>query len=165
MNNGTIGGIAGRGANIFDTSKTSFGDNPFLQLLIAQMRSQTPLEPMDNASFMSQMSDFSNMEQQKELNSNLLGLLQFQGALARLNGLTQGAGMIGREVEFANDKGKLQKGIVTAVRVSEAGEVLVRVGKLDVKLSQVVSVRGGQQNSGSDSGKSSKSHKTGDKSN
>ena len=83
METGPISNISGS-ANIFSTRRGDFGGNPFLQLLIAQMRSQTPLEPVDNASFMTQMSQFSSMEQQKELNDNLLNLLQFQGALARL---------------------------------------------------------------------------------
>ena len=57
-------------ANIFATQEAKFGDNPFLQLLIQQMRSQTPLDPVDNGSFMEQMSTFSSMEQQKEMNEN-----------------------------------------------------------------------------------------------
>jgi flagellar basal-body rod modification protein FlgD len=143
MNTSSVGNIPGNGANIFATRPSGYGDNPFLQLLIAQMRSQSPLEPVDNESFMSQMSQLSSMEQQKELNDNLLHLLQFQGALARLNGLTQGAGMIGHEVEYVADaEGTKRSGVVDSVRVTEEGEVRLRIGKDDVPLSAVIAVRG-----------------------
>jgi flagellar basal-body rod modification protein FlgD len=156
MNTGATANISGAGANIFDTSRSRFGDNPFLQLLIAEMRTQTPLEPIDNASFMNQMSQFSSMEQQKELNDNLLNLLHFQGALARLNGLTQGAGMIGHEVEYVVDeKGTTKTGVVDSVRVDESGEVFVTIGKKDVPLQSIIGV-GGSVKSGDDQGSGKK---------
>lgn len=130
-------------ANIFSTQEAKFGDNPFLQLLIQQMRSQTPLDPVDNGSFMEQMSTFSSMEQQREMNENLLQLLQFQGALARLNGLTQGASMIGKEVEYITDgSGKRSKGFVESVSVDEIGDVLVRINGKDHPLAAIVSITG-----------------------
>ena len=145
-------------ANIFATQKAKFGDNPFLQLLIAQMRSQTPLDPVDNGSFMQQMSQFSSMEQQREMNDNLLQLLQFQGALARLNGLSQGASMIGKEVEYiTDDTGKRFKGFVEAVSVNENGEVLVKINGKDHALAAIVSITGKTPPSDS---KDSKDNKT-----
>lgn len=143
------------GANVFDTSEAKFGDNPFLEILMAQMRTQTPLEPVDNSSFMTQMSQLSNMEQQQELNDNMLNLLQFQGALARLNGLTQGASMIGREVEYVIDEsGGTAKGTVESLQINEEGEVVLQIDGKNVALATVVGMRG--EASGSDSNDSSK---------
>ena len=33
------------GNNVLATGESAFGDNPFLSLLITQLRNQTPLEP------------------------------------------------------------------------------------------------------------------------
>ena len=63
-----------------------FGENPFLALLTTQLRNQTPLEPVDNESFMNQMASYSSMEQQQDLNTNMLALLDYQGLLARMQG-------------------------------------------------------------------------------
>ncbi len=140
------------GANIFAAHRTKFGDNPFLQLLITQLRAQSPLDPLDNGSMMTQMSQLSSMEQQRELNDNLLNLLQFQGALARLTGLSQGSTMLGREVEYVvDDKGTKKTGLVTAVSVNESGEVELEIGGKKVPLSAVIGIKGSAK-SGSGSG-------------
>lgn len=149
MDTGSITDVGNDRANIFATNRTSFGDNPFLQLLVAEMQAQTPLDPVDNASFMNQMAQFSSMEQQKELNENMLALLQFQGALARLNGLSQGSALIGREVEYVVDeKGTTKKGIVEGLSVDEDGNVLVRIDGKDNPLSSIVGVSGAKDDAG-----------------
>jgi flagellar basal-body rod modification protein FlgD len=38
--------------------------NTFLQLLIAQLQNQDPLKPQDGAEFVTQLAQFSNLEQQ-----------------------------------------------------------------------------------------------------
>ena len=140
--NGGITGINGNGANIFATRRTQFGDNPFLELLVTQMRTQSPLDPVDNDSFMTQVSQLSSMEQQKELNDSMLALLQFQGAMARLQGLTQGAAMIGREVEYvADEKGSKRIGVAESIRIDDKGSIMVRIGGKDVSLESIVGVR------------------------
>lgn len=50
----------------------------FLSLLTAQLRNQDPLEPVDSTAFVSQLAQFSAVEQQVETNNtltNILGLL------------------------------------------------------------------------------------------
>ncbi len=146
METGGITNTTGNQANVFSTKEAQFGDNPFLQLLVAEMRSQTPLDPVDNASFMNQMAQFSSMEQQKELNENMLALLQFQGALARLNGLSQGSAMIGKEVEYVIDeKGTKRKGTVEGVSVDENGGVNVTIGGKSYSLGAIISILGSEE--------------------
>ncbi|AFS78605.1 flagellar basal body rod modification protein FlgD [Gottschalkia acidurici 9a] len=52
------------------------GKDAFLQLMIAQLRYQNPLEPMDNKDSIAQMAQFSALEQMQNLNTNMqmLGL-------------------------------------------------------------------------------------------
>ncbi len=43
----------------------------FLNLLVTQMRNQNPLEPMDNTEFISQMAQFSALEQSQNTNKTI----------------------------------------------------------------------------------------------
>jgi flagellar basal-body rod modification protein FlgD len=142
METGSINGANNQGANIFAAGKTKFSDNPFLQLLVTQLRSQSPLDPVKNNDMVMQMSQLSSMEQQRELNDNLLNLLQFQGALARLSGLTQGTAMLGKEVQYiADENGTKKSGKVESVSVGESGEIKLLIGGKEIPLSAVTSVK------------------------
>jgi flagellar basal-body rod modification protein FlgD len=45
--------------------------NAFLKLLVAQMKNQDPLKPMDNTEFVAQLAQFSNLEQVMGINTRL----------------------------------------------------------------------------------------------
>ncbi len=126
--------------SVVSSTGGSFESNPFLTLLIAQLRNQTPLEPVDNASFMEQVATFSSMEEQKELNDNMLKLLDFQGLLARLQGLSEGSSLLGKEVTYTFDGDVTNKGEVTSVYINEAGEVRMKVGDDDISMRQVIGI-------------------------
>jgi flagellar basal-body rod modification protein FlgD len=49
----------------------SLDKNAFLKLLVAQMKNQDPLKPMDNTEFVAQLAQFSNLEQVMGINSRL----------------------------------------------------------------------------------------------
>ncbi len=115
------------GGTVLSSRGASFGDNPFLRLLTEQLRNQTPLEPVDNESFMNQMASYSTMQEQRDLNTNLLRLLDYQGALARVQGLSQGSALLGKEVAYANGDGSEARGKVASVFVAESGDVKLRL--------------------------------------
>lgn len=131
-------GIAGN--NIVSSSGGSFKNNPFLTLLIEQLRNQTPLEPVDNASFMQQVATFSSMEEQRDLNANMLKLLDLQALLARLQGLSEGSALLGKEVTYVIDDDRTGKGEVDSVYINEDGEVRMRVGDDDISMRQIVAI-------------------------
>jgi flagellar basal-body rod modification protein FlgD len=124
------------GTSVLSAQGGSFGNNPFLQLLITQMRNQTPLEPVDNANFMQQIAAFSSMEEQKELNDNMLQLLDFQGVLARLQGLSEGSALLGKVVTYQSGD-KTMKGTVDSVFVNQEGEVRLRVGDAEIGMREI----------------------------
>jgi len=105
----------------------SFGENPFLKLLTEQLKNQTPLEPVDNASFMNQMATYSSMQQQQDLNKNMLALLDYQGLLARAEGLSQGSALLGKEVTYADDNGHDVVDVVKSVFVADDGVVRLKL--------------------------------------
>lgn len=116
-----------------------FGDNPFLHLLTTQLRNQTPLEPMNNDSFMQQVATFSSMEEQQQLNQNMLALLDYQGLLARMQGLSQGSALLGKDVTFTQG-GIESSGTVESVYVNETGDLRLKIGDSDIGMDSVVAI-------------------------
>ncbi len=137
----SINGLNTPGTSVLSSTGGSFGDNPFLSLLVAEMRTQTPFEPVDNASFMQQMASFSTMEEQKELNGNMLKLLDYQGVLARLQGLSEGSSLLGKEVTYTGDDGVEQTGVVDSVFVSDEGELRLTIGDTEFSMRDVSAIR------------------------
>jgi len=50
------------------------GKNEFLQLLVAQLRNQDPLNPVDNQQFLAQLATFSSLEQLISINQAVTAL-------------------------------------------------------------------------------------------
>ena len=93
------------GNSVLGTKAASYNENTFLKLLTAQLQNQTPIEPVDNASFMNQMASYSSMEEQRALNGNMLKLLDYQGLLARIQSLSEGSALLGKDVTFDDESG------------------------------------------------------------
>ena len=52
------------------TGKKTLGQNDFLKLLSVQMQAQDPLNPMKDTEFISQMANFTSLEQMKNLTTS-----------------------------------------------------------------------------------------------
>ena len=50
------------------------GKDAFLQLLVAQMKYQDPLDPQDNSEYIAELANFSSLEQMTNVNTNLESL-------------------------------------------------------------------------------------------
>ncbi|MCR5665747.1 MAG: flagellar hook capping protein [Eubacterium sp.] len=53
------------------TSSSELGKEQFLQLLVAQMKYQDPLEPMDNTEYVSQLATFTQVEELQNLGTSM----------------------------------------------------------------------------------------------
>lgn len=86
------------------------GKDAFFKLLIAELSNQNPLSPMDNKEFVSQLTQFSSLEQLSSLNNTLA----FLGEIYLLSQATQ---FIGYRVEAESPlTGETIEGIVKEVR-------------------------------------------------
>ena len=95
--------------SLYSNDSSQLGKDEFLNLLCAQLSNQDPLDPMDNTEFISQMAQFSALEQQTNLNSNFE---QFMSATS----LSQYSSLVGKEVTALDSSGEeTLQGIVEEV--------------------------------------------------
>jgi flagellar basal-body rod modification protein FlgD len=80
--------------------------NSFLMLLTAQLKFQDPLSPLDATQFVSQLSQFSSVEQAIVANQKLDTIINALGA----SSMMADVGMIGRKVELAGNAVELKDG-------------------------------------------------------
>ena len=128
-------------------TSTELGKEDFLLLLVKQLANQDPLDPMDNAQFMSQLAEFSALEQSINLNESFSQFLQFQE-------LTQASTLIGKQIiaiQGTNDGYFSVTGVVDQVIALEGKVVLHLKDGTEVFLESVVSVEGSTDSDATDS--------------
>ena len=84
-----------------ETGKSKeLGKNEFLELLVAQLNNQNPLEPQENGEFIAQLAQFSQVEGVEKLNTRMEALLSgYQSSQA-----LQASSLVGRKVIVPSDK-------------------------------------------------------------
>ena len=117
----------------------TMGQAEFLKLLVTQMRNQDPLKPVSDTEFIAQMAQFTTLEQTKEMTTDIQKLRQSYA-------LTQGTGLLGKEVKVATGENEDQvftKGIVTDLKVNKDGDVSLIVNNQAYALDSVIAVNSG----------------------
>ena len=87
-----------------------------LQIVLTQLTYQDPLEPMDNFQFVSQLAQFSQIQQTQTMSDNI-------EALVRAQTTGQAASLLGRTVDIVAGAGSLT-GKVTAVAFANGAPTL-----------------------------------------
>lgn len=96
-----------------DIQRETLDKNAFFKLLITQLKYQDPLKPMENTEFISQMAQFSSLEQMQNMNESMDQFLKVQG-------LSEGASLIGKNIEtYATDDNEALKGKVVKVTFAD----------------------------------------------
>ncbi len=76
------------------SNSQAMGKDEFLTLLVAQLQSQDPLNPMDGTAFTAQLAQFSSLEQLQNLNSSVENMVSSQSSLKN----AQAVDLIGKTV-------------------------------------------------------------------
>lgn len=90
--------VVGTSTTTTTNSTTNLGKNDFMKLLLAQLKNQDPLEPMQSTEFASQLAQYSSLEQLTNMNTEL----KTQGVNQMTLGYTQSVNMIGKEAIVQN---------------------------------------------------------------
>ena len=84
--------------------------NAFLQLLIAQMKNQDPMDPMKSSDYVAQLATFSNVEKSVQMNERL-------GEILTSSRLSLAGNLVGKIVTSADGS---KSGTVASVKVDGA---------------------------------------------
>jgi flagellar basal-body rod modification protein FlgD len=104
----------------------------FLNLLVAQMTSQDPLNPMNSQDMLSQMVQFSTLNANTTMQTAL-------GQMQTGQEVTQAEDLMGRQVTVQVDSSTTAQGVVTGVDTSGSAPAIIVNGQ-SYDLSQVLSV-------------------------
>ena len=110
----------------------------FLKILVAQLNNQDPMKPMDNQEFVTQLAQFTSLQQTQEMNTKISSLLTQQAT-------TQSIGMLGRSVDV-NSGGTTSTGTVKGLNfVNGEPQLTVNLDTgvvlTNITLSSIVSIR------------------------
>lgn len=129
--------------------KEPLGQDAFLTLMITQLKSQNPLEPLKNQEFLAQLSQFTTASGVQDLKKSFDSL----GSALQSNQALQASSLVGRNVLINSKQGYLPAAGTGARTMQGVVELPNAVGNLHVNIynsaGEVVrSVALGQQNAG-----------------
>lgn len=103
--------------------------NDFLKLMIAQMKNQDPLNPTDSTQYMSQIAQFSSVEQSINTNSKLDQLLVNSN-------ISQASTMIGLTLKAPDGT----TGTIQSVRIDSSGSTAILTTGKEVPIGAGVTI-------------------------
>ena len=114
----------------------SVGQAEFLNLFVAQLQYQDPLEPVGQQDFLAQLAQFSTVEGLENLNAKQASFNELFASTLQLQQLNGGADLLGKSVTWGTDG---TSGIASEIQQSN-GQVLVRVGEHLIPVADIQSV-------------------------
>ncbi len=90
----TVQSATGAATTATTGTKNVIGKDEFLKMLIAQLKNQDPLNPLDGTAFTAQLAQFSSLEQLQNINTQLSSFTKQQQSAGNAQAVT----LIGKEV-------------------------------------------------------------------
>jgi flagellar basal-body rod modification protein FlgD len=101
----------------FTNPSDNLGENDFLKLMMIQLQNQDPLNPSDPTQYMSELANFSSLEQQTQI-------AQSTSSAATQQASSSALGLLGHTVSYKDASGVTQTGTVSKVNFTSAGPAL-----------------------------------------
>lgn len=119
---------------VHTTANNPLDSAQFMQILMAQLTHQNPLEPMNNAEMMSQFSQLNSLQELREIHTAV-------DKLSASNQVAYLASLIGKTVKVNRPDGNVLEGVVEEV-ITEKDNPQLRIGTEDVALSDILEIKG-----------------------
>ncbi len=104
----------------------------FMSLLLAQLRHQNPLEPLDDQAMIAQMTQINSLQELQKINTGI-------AALGGSSDITEASVLIGKEVKYYTPDGEMDSGLVTGFTV-EHGQIMLSIDDKSIPISFVIGV-------------------------
>jgi flagellar basal-body rod modification protein FlgD len=131
--NSTVSGLNGTTGSSKITQE--LGKDEFLKILVAELQNQDPTNPMDNKDFITQMAQFSTLEQMQNMTESLQKYLEAQSGINDSSIITQSATLIGKNV-LAEVDGTEVEGQVDSIFIKDSAPYAV-IGENTVPVSSI----------------------------
>lgn len=129
----------------------TMGQQQFLQLLVAQMRNQDPINPMNGTEFASQLAQFNSVEQLISVNNGLGSLQNSQNLMSSSLTNSLAASLTGKQVRAISDQVHLGVGEPADIQFklyneAEEVEIIIRnASGTEVRRETLKGVSSGEQ--------------------
>ena len=108
------------------------GKDDFMLLLMAQLKNQDPMKPMEDKEFITQLAQFSSLEAIEKMTSQMEELTGSQM-------LVQAATLIGKQVSAKLASGEVVSGTISQIKMQDGKPIAVVNGK-DVATSLITQI-------------------------
>lgn len=112
------------------TTTNGLGENDFLQLMMAQLKNQDPLSPSDPSQYMSELAQFTSLEQEMSISTN-------SATSASQQSNTSALALLGHTVSYTDSNGNALSGAVSKVDFGSSGPTLTIDGVSGISLTSV----------------------------
>ena len=116
------------------TASNELDSSQFMQILLAQLTHQNPLEPMNNAEMMSQFSQLNSLQELRGINTSM-------ETVSATNQTTYLASLIGKTVKAQRADGKIVEGVVDGV-LTEVDNPQIKIGTDTADLVDILEIKG-----------------------
>jgi flagellar basal-body rod modification protein FlgD len=119
----SVGGVASSAVN----------KDEFLKLFVAQLKNQSPLDPLKGHEFIAQLAQFSSVEQLTNLNTSFADEFKFQQLLG-------GGDLIGRSATYVDTTlGGVGQGIIQGSMIND-GITSVIIDNMEIPISNITGI-------------------------
>jgi flagellar basal-body rod modification protein FlgD len=125
---------SGSGAPAPTNPNGELGKNDFLKLMVAQLQAQNPLEPSNGTEYISELAQFSQLEQ-------TTNIAQSSSQSAASQHVAQAVALIGHTVSYVDSStGATREGPVQSVEITSTGASLTIGGEAGIEPGAVTEV-------------------------
>jgi flagellar basal-body rod modification protein FlgD len=132
---GSSSAVSSSGTNKTTSTSNGLDGDAFMQLLLAQLRNQNPMEPMKNEELMSQMTQLNSLQELQKIQQGL-------DSMGRSYQILLGTSLIGKEVTWSDEDGNTLQGVVKSMAMN-ASQVMLHIGDKEIPLESVTEVKEG----------------------
>ena len=121
-------------ANLAKAASNALDSGQFMQILLAQLTHQNPLEPMNNAEMMTQFSQLNSLQELRDIHVAV-------DKLSSSNQVLYLASLIGKTVKVNRPDGNYLEGVVEEV-ITEKDNLQIRIGTEEVSVNDIIEIKG-----------------------
>jgi flagellar basal-body rod modification protein FlgD len=120
-------------ATASSTGSNSLDESDFMVMLVAQLKNQNPMEPMDDKALMGQVTQLNSLHELQAISAQLK-------TLAAASQTSYAASLIGKHVKTYKTGEEPVEGQVTAMEIID-GDVILTIGDKTALLSTVTEIK------------------------